>query len=398
MFKIFFLYIFILTGSFCRIGPEEVINSQLLIKDVNDWEVNVQRFQSNIPITSFISLNKSDKKDITFDDLFKDYTACYCKDIEKQSAKITNRADYQASEIETIVQGDNKDRLCKNLKFYPELFNPIGIKLSNTSVNDTNITENGDNLIKENKGYNTPKSYPGYKLIWSDEFEEKELNLQYWNAEIGNGSNGWGNNELQYYTSDKNNVFLSGGNLIIEAREENIDRFKYSSARLTTKGKKEFTFGRVDIRAKLPKGKGVWPALWMLGVNISSVGWPACGEIDIMELIGSVPGTVHGTVHYKSAIGNHTYTGGVVTLKSGDFSQEFHVFSIIWEKDSIKWLLNDKEFYRFTKSMAENAPYPFNQPEFFLFNVAVGGNWPGSPDQTTAFPQQMIVDYIRVFQ
>ncbi|MGC4021776.1 MAG: glycoside hydrolase family 16 protein [Cyclobacteriaceae bacterium] len=182
--------------------------------------------------------------------------------------------------------------------------------------------------------------------------------------------------------------------------KESIGGFNYSSARINTGNKKTFKYGRIDIRAKLPVAKGMWPALWMLGTNIGSVGWPACGEIDMMELVGQSPNTVYGTMHWGTGAnplqnnGNHQYT-----LSSGDFSKQFHVFSTIWKQDTIQMYVDDNLYLNFTnQSNVAPANYPFNADEFFIFNVAVGGNWPGPPDDTTTFPQRMYVDYVRVFQ
>ena len=245
-------------------------------------------------------------------------------------------------------------------------------------------------------GYITPESYTGYELVWGDEFNGTALNMEDWTYEV-NGDGG-GNNELQYYTDRPQNSFLSNGNLVIEAKEESYQGKQYTSARIVTQNKQLFQFGRVDIRAILPKGQGIWPALWMLGTNISSVGWPACGEIDIMELIGHQPSTVYGTIHSGAqGQGYSNHVGQSYTLNGGDFSDEYHVFSLIWEPNSIKWLVDDNQFFSITNADVPGA-YPFNDKFFFIFNVAVGGNWPGSPDGTTVFPQQMIVDYVRVFQ
>jgi beta-glucanase (GH16 family) len=163
---------------------------------------------------------------------------------------------------------------------------------------------------------------------------------------------------------------------------------------LTTQGKKTFRYGRIDIRAKLPFGQGLWPALWMLGENLNTVSWPACGEIDIMEMVGNDPATTHGTLHWEQ--NGHNYQGGGTTISSGILADAFHVYTIIWDTNEIKWLLNDVEFYSMnTSSPAFSA---FDNNFFFIMNVAVGGNWPGYPDGTTTFPQRMTVDYIRVFQ
>jgi beta-glucanase (GH16 family) len=186
--------------------------------------------------------------------------------------------------------------------------------------------------------------------------------------------------------------------LIIEARKEPMGGFNYSSSRMTTQNKKTFKFGRIDIRAKLPVSKGMWPALWMLGSNITSVSWPACGEMDIMELVGSSPGRVRSTMHWKSVAGAHLSKGNDYNLSSGDFSQQFHVFSMVWTQDLIKSYVDDV-LYLTVSSTDVGAPnYPFNANQFFIFNVAVGGDWPGPPDAGTPFPQRMFVDYVRVFQ
>ncbi len=243
-----------------------------------------------------------------------------------------------------------------------------------------------------NVGYTTPLNYPNYSLIWQDEFNGTSLSSD-WTHEIGNGSWGWGNNELQYYRHQ--NTTLENGYLTIRAKQEYYGGFNYTSSRIITKGNIFNTYGRIDIRAKLPYGQGLWPALWMLGENINSVSWPTCGEIDIMEMIGGTgynDRTIHGTVHWED--NGHASYGGPNSLSSGRFADEFHVFSIIWTPSSIVWLRDDIQY----KSIDITNLSAFHNDFFFIFNVAVGGNWPGSPDGTTVFPQTMIVDYVRVFQ
>ncbi|MCX6301065.1 MAG: family 16 glycosylhydrolase [Bacteroidia bacterium] len=227
-------------------------------------------------------------------------------------------------------------------------------------------------------------------LVWSDEFNTASLNTGTWNYELGAG--GWGNNELQTYTNSVNNVHIDTGYLHITAL--NPSWTYYTSGRITTQGKKEFTWGRINIRAKLPEGQGIWPALWMLGGNFSSAGWPKCGEIDIMELLGKAPSVVYGTVHWDA--NGYVSRSKSYTLSGSSFSTGFHVFSLVWTSNNFKWLVDGKEFFNLSRS--EISAFPFDLPQFFIFNLAVGGNWPGSPDQTTHFPQHMIVDYIRVYQ
>ena len=254
-------------------------------------------------------------------------------------------------------------------------------------------------------GFASPESYEGMALVWQDEFEGTELDINSWTFETGTGSNGWGNNELQYYREE--NTTLEDGYLIITAKEEAFEGKNYTSSRIKTQGKQSFQYGRIDIRAALPKGQGIWPALWMLGENFSTAGWPASGEIDIMEMVGgnTIEGergdrVVHGTLHWSNAGQYASYgsgdAGGGYTLESGDYSEEFHVFSIVWDAASITWYVDDVAFH--TTDITPEELSEFHQEFFFIFNVAVGGNWPGSPDAATQFPQKMIVDYVRVFQ
>ncbi len=251
-------------------------------------------------------------------------------------------------------------------------------------------------IQKESEGFITPDTYPSMRMIWSDEFEGNALNTNNWGYDLGDGCDlgicGWGNEELQSYTDQPENIYLENSNLHIVAQLNP----QYTSARIQTAGLKEFQFGRIDIRAKLPYGQGIWPAIWMLGANIGDVGWPKSGEIDIMEMIGSEPLTVHGTVHYDN--GGYQSTGRAKSItKPESFSEEFHVFSVVWDRNSIKWYVDYDEYFFVTKSsLGEN--YPFNNPFYFLLNVAIGGKWPGNPDETTVFPQEMVLDYVRVFQ
>ncbi|MDP3461415.1 MAG: family 16 glycosylhydrolase [Bacteroidales bacterium] len=236
----------------------------------------------------------------------------------------------------------------------------------------------------------TPLTYPGMQLVWNDEFDGSSINTSDWGYDLGAG--GWGNNEWQTYTNLSANSFVSDGKLNIVATQQYGN---YYSARMLTKGKKEFTYGRIDLRARMPYGKGIWPALWMLGGNIGQVGWPRCGEIDIMEYLGHIQSQTHGTVHYYES--GHKYKGSNYTLPDNQsFHDGFHVFSIVWQENSIKWYVDYQLFYQVTDS--DISFDAFRLPQFFIFNVAVGGNWPGYPDATTVFPQTMQVDYVRVFQ
>jgi beta-glucanase (GH16 family) len=167
---------------------------------------------------------------------------------------------------------------------------------------------------------------------------------------------------------------------------------------MITKNKKVFTYGRIDVRAKIPTAKGMWPALWMLGNNIDQLGWPACGEMDIMELVGTEPNRVHGTLHWGATPTLHSSKEAGYSLATGTFDQQFHVYSMVWVKDQVQIYIDDILYNTITTSNTAGSAYPFNSDFFFIFNVAVGGTWPGPPDATTVFPQRMVVDYVRVFQ
>lgn len=246
----------------------------------------------------------------------------------------------------------------------------------------------------------------GWRLVWSDEFDGEAVDLAKWEFMRGTGTayglpDGWGNKELQYYTDRPQNAFVADGFLHIVARKENFGERRYTSARLRTKNKGDWTYGRFEIRARLPKGQGIWPAIWMLPTDEVYGGWPASGEIDIMELVGHEPNVVHGTLHFKED-SKHKFSGMSYRLPAGDFSQAFHVFALEWEPGEMRWYVDGKLYLVQTnwKTEAENAPFPapFDQRFHLLMNVAVGGNWPGSPDETTVFPQEMVVDYVRVYE
>ncbi|MDB5200457.1 MAG: family 16 glycosylhydrolase [Chitinophagaceae bacterium] len=345
-----------------------------------------------------ITLDKTTTVPVTVDYVVTDGTATAPRDYTAASGTISIPANQSIAEVTVQIKGDASDTRQDNLEFTVQLSNPKGCTIGVASAKGTILTEDGINFTTDNTGFSTPLTYPGYTLVWNDEFSGTALNGSTWNYEIGNGSGGWGNHELEYYTNSAKNVFVSNGNLIIEARKESIGGFNYSSSRLTTQNKKSFTYGKVDIRAKLPRGKGIWPALWMLGNNINTAGWPACGEIDIMELLGQEPSKSYSTLHYGASGATHGSKGNFYTLSGSSFYDQFHVFSMEWKLDQLKLYVDNNLFLTVNKTDVGSSPYPFNAPFFFIFNVAVGGDWPGSPDATTTFPQRMIVDYIRVFQ
>jgi beta-glucanase (GH16 family) len=297
--------------------------------------------------------------------------------------------------VDVPIKGDSLRQA--DQVFYVNLSAPVNATLGTSQATGTIINSDLLFLPTDSTGYTTPTSYAGYHLAWSDEFSGNTLNTQNWGFDIGN-NNGWGNQELEYYTSSTNNVFVSAGNLIIEARSESNNGFNYTSGRIKTEGIQQFTYGRIDIRAKLPVLHGMWPALWMLGSNINTVPWPGCGETDIMELVGSNPNRITGSMHWQNADGSEGTYNNNYFLSTGDFSQEFHVFSLAWQKDTVQFFVDDHLYVNGSIANVTSGTYPFNLPFFFIFNVAVGGNFPGNPDNTTTFPQRMFVDYVRVFQ
>lgn len=228
------------------------------------------------------------------------------------------------------------------------------------------------------------------KLVWSDEFNGSSLNTSKWNYETGGG--GWGNNELQYYTNRKDNAYVSGGALHIRAKKESYGGKNYTSARLNTNGKFTFTYGYVEARIALPSSQGIWPAFWMLGANIGSVGWPKCGEIDIMEAINAENKT-YGTCHWDN--NGHANYG----LSSGYFDiTQYHKYAVQWDKQYIKMFVDGNKIYEMYIGNNAGGTEEMHRPFYLLLNVAVGGNWPGFSINDGAFPQEMKVDYVRVYQ
>ena len=242
-------------------------------------------------------------------------------------------------------------------------------------------------------------------LTWGDEFDGPNgsgIDASKWIAEIG--GNGWGNKELEYYTSRTQNASLQDGNLVIKAVQEKyagpdgVTR-DYTSARLKTQGKFSQEYGRFEARIKIPRGQGMWPAFWMLGDDFDKVGWPACGEIDIMENIGKEPATIYGSIHGPGYIGDVGLGAPYKVANGRQFSDDFHVYAVEWEPDTIRLYVDD--YLYSTRTRAELKPgwkWPFDHPFFILLNLAIGGDWPGNPDATTVFPQTMLVDYLRVYR
>ena len=236
------------------------------------------------------------------------------------------------------------------------------------------------------------------ELVWQDEFDtDGAPDSSIWGYDIGTGENGWGNNELQYYTDRTENITVQSGVLIISAKEESFEGSNYTSARILTKGKFEQKYGRFEARLRLPYGKGLWPAFWMLGADIDTNPWPGCGEIDIMENAGSKPTEVSGAVHGPG------YSGGTPILKKYNlendrFDTGFHIFGIEWGPEYINYYVDDVLYNQITPDDVTGEWVFDNGPFFIIMNVAVGGLFDGPPNEETVFPQNMLVDYVRVYK
>lgn len=230
-----------------------------------------------------------------------------------------------------------------------------------------------------------PQDTSSYQLVWSDEFDGSTIDTSFWNFEI-NG-NGGGNHEQEYYQPQ--NASIENGNLVITAKKETVGSNNYTSSRMTTQGKKEFEYGKIEARIKIPVGQGFWPAFWMLGSNINSVGWPKCGETDIMEHINT-DSLIYGTLHWDN--NGHVQSGDTITSTPS----AYHVYSIEWDKNSIKWFVDSVQYHEV--NITNNSTEEFHQPFFILLNFAVGGDWPGQTIDDNLLPAKMYVDYVRVYQ
>ena len=242
-----------------------------------------------------------------------------------------------------------------------------------------------------------------WQLVWADEFEGSALDPKKWEWEVN--ARGGGNNELQYYTDRVENTRVEGGQLHLIARRETFTGPEgtrgYTSARIRTRHRGDWRYARIEVRARLPRGQGIWPAIWMMPTDDVYGGWAASGEIDIMEYLGQKPREVFGTLHYGAAWPRNVHSGATYTRPDGrGFDEAFHVFALEWERGEIRWYVDGEHYQTQTRWHTEGAPFPapFDQRFHLILNVAVGGNLPGSPDETTVFPQSMIVDYVRVYQ
>jgi beta-glucanase (GH16 family) len=246
-------------------------------------------------------------------------------------------------------------------------------------------------------GFTTKKTTPGWQLVWDDEFDHDGLpDSTKWNYDTG--GDGWGNHELEFYTRARpENARVKNGELVIEARKEQWGKNNFTSARLVTKGKGDWKYGRIIVSAKLPEGVGTWPAIWMLS-STTPLHWPDDGEIDIMEHVGFDPGVIHATVHCKKY--NHTIgTQKTATITETGFANSFHIYAMEWNADSLSMFIDERKYFTFTNEHSGKDAWPFDQPTHLLLNLAIGGDWGGQKGvDDTNFPKQMLVNYVRIYQ
>ena len=235
---------------------------------------------------------------------------------------------------------------------------------------------------------------PGWELKWHDEFDSEQINAANWTYDLGAG--GWGNGEAENYTARSENARTENGMLVIEARQEKLDGSYYTSARLKTQGLQTFQYGRIEARLKVPAGKGLWPAFWMLGSDFNGKNWPDCGEIDIMEYIGKEPDLIMGTLHgpgYSGATGLTKWN-----RQEYNIADDFHTYAVEWDKDQVSWFFDGEVYNTISRADVGNRKWVFDQPFFIILNLAVGGQLPGIIGLDTVFPAQYLVDYVRVYE
>ncbi|MEO0894844.1 MAG: family 16 glycosylhydrolase [Bacteroidota bacterium] len=375
----------------CGTEPTPILPS-IAISDLTIAEKN-----EDFTVQVSVQISEASESDVTFEVVSVQGTAQTDKDFQAVNTSGVIKAGEKSTSFDVTIIGDDLEE--EDESFEVRLANVANAEISK-GAGVVTLTNDDDFVFRiPSTGYESAESYAGMTLVWEEQFDGPNLDPNTWTHEIGDGCDkgicGWGNNELQYY--QEGNTSIVDGNLVIEARREPQGGKAYTSSRIITQYKKSFKYGRIDIRAVMPKGKGMWPALWMLGNSIDTDGWPACGEIDIMEMVGGGEGdaTTHGTVHWSNA-GQYASYGQGTSLATGKLSDEYHVYSIQWDNEAIRWYLDDVEYNVINITAADLSE--FREEFFFIINLAVGGNWPGSPNADTPFPNWLIVDYVKVFQ
>lgn len=357
---------------------------------------SIDEEDSDVTLTVSINLSQASSNDISVEVSTIERSAT-ADDFTPVNTILRIEAGNTSATIDITIIGD--DLTEDDETFQVVLSDPFNATLG---VDAATFTIRNDDLHEfsiPTTGFESPTNYDGMTLVWADEFDGTEINSEVWSFDIGDGCDqgicGWGNQELQFYQEE--NASIIEGNLVIEAKEQPRGGKNYTSSRLLTKNKLTFQYGRIDIRAVMPSTQSMWPALWMLGANIDEVGWPACGEIDIMEMVGGGDddAITHGTVHWDNN-GSYANFGRSFRKTTGKLSEDYHVYSIVWDEEKIVWLFDDMQYN--VIDITPDALSEFQNEFYMILNIAVGGTWPGDPDETTLFPNWMIVDYIRYFQ
>lgn len=349
-------------------------------------------YEVKLKLVNYTGDQKSTSKtiNITSTDLLVSFTATLkADDPNTVILKNTSQGEFDS------FKWKFREREVENIDNYAAWFPFEGIftvELELTKNNNTYSSTQTVSIANDDPDY-----FDKLKLVWSDEFDGPTINTNNWKFDTG--QNGWGNNELENYTNG-DNAEIVDSNLVITARKvnENTAPGSYTSSRLVSFGKQEFMYGRFEIRAKLPEGVGIWPAIWMLGSNYSSAGWPACGEIDIMEYVGFEPNTVYSTAHTTAGSGANG-SGSSMNLPTAE--EDFHIYGLLWTEEKLVFYVDtpDNIVHTYNPSVKTEANWPFNQKAFFILNIAVGGNWGGAQGvDNSIFPQTMKIDYVRVYQ
>lgn len=312
----------------------------------------------------------------------------YSSETPNSSAATSSAADISSS-------GDAVSSSSENASSSSETGN-IASSSSEAANSSSDVTSSTSDVASCSSGNLSSDS----QYLWHDEFDGNAVDTEKWTFEIGTGASGWGNNEWEYYTDRKENAYVQDGILHIRANKEDFEGSKYTSARLITKGKFSFTYGTVEARIALPVGKGIWPAFWLLGQNIDAVSWPACGEIDIIETVNS-ENIVYGTNHWANGSEYATYGNNTGNYRDQKFDldvTQFHNYKFTWDKKYIRMFVDDFMYHEILIENNEGDTEEFHKPFFFILNVAVAGNWPGFEVDDAQFPNEMLIDYIRVTQ
>ncbi|SMG22107.1 glycoside hydrolase family 16 protein [Fibrobacter sp. UWB13] len=297
-----------------------------------------------------------------------------------------------ASSSSVILSGDSRDDSAGSSTKSSDYRNSSSSAAGQSSSSSETVSSSNSETTSSSS------AEPAAQYLWHDEFDGETIDTSKWTFEIGTGASGWGNNEWEYYTSRKENAYIKDGVLHIRAQKEDYEGQKYTSARMLTKGKFAFKYGTVEARIALPTGKGIWPAFWMLGENFDTVGWPACGEIDIIEAV-NIENKIYGTNHWANGAEYATYGNNTGDYRNQKFEldiTQFHTYKFTWDEKYIRMFVDDFMYHEILIEGNEGDTEEFHKPFFFLLNVAVAGNWPGFEVDDSQFPNEMLVDYIRV--